>query len=193
MESKYIADETFETVDFTKSRIEEGEYESCTFKGCNISGFNLSDFKFIDCEFQECDLSNANLSNTSFQDVNFRNCKMLGLQFDRCNAFSFTATYTDCLMNHCTFYQMKLARSIFSNCQLEGVDFTEADLQHAKIIDCNLLNANFENTNLQQADLRGSTKYSINPDINKLKGAMFSLSTIDGLLDKYGIKIERDL
>jgi hypothetical protein len=43
---------------------------------------------------------------------------------------------------------------------------------------------------LEQADFRTSIHYSIHPENNKIKKAMFSQSEISGLLDQYGIVIE---
>ncbi|MEQ9221015.1 MAG: pentapeptide repeat-containing protein [Cyclobacteriaceae bacterium] len=191
MESKYVADEQFRQLNFTDKPFEKGEYEGCTFTHCNFHGVDLVDIKFMECEFIECDFSNANIDNTAFQDISFRNCKLLGLQFERCNSFGFSVSFDQCVINHSTFYQMKLAKTAFTHCQLEGVDFTETDLKQAKITDCNLLNASFEHTNLEQADLRNSINYSINPEVNRMKGAKFSLSGVAGLLDKYGISIDK--
>jgi len=52
-----------------------------------------------------------------------------------------------------------------------------------------LTGAMFESTNLEKADFRSSFHYSINPEINKIKKAKFSLPAVIGLLDKYQIEI----
>jgi len=56
---------------------------------------------------------------------------------------------------------------------------------------CNLLQAVFDRTILEKADLRNSYNYSIDPEINRIKKARFSILGISGLLDKYDIDIER--
>jgi hypothetical protein len=53
-----------------------------------------------------------------------------------------------------------------------------------------LTNALFENTNLEKVDFRTSYNFTIDPENNRIKKAMFSLNTIPGLLVKYGIVIE---
>jgi uncharacterized protein YjbI with pentapeptide repeats len=68
-------------------------------------------------------------------------------------------------------------------------DFTETDLTEAKFENCDLSSATFENTILQKADLRTAYNYSIDPSINKLKKAKFSMTGIAGLLDKHDIEI----
>jgi uncharacterized protein YjbI with pentapeptide repeats len=115
---------------------------------------------------------------------------MLGLQFETCNALGFSATFNRCRLNHSTFFQMKLDRFAFTDSQLQGVDFTGASLINATLRQCDLLDATFERTDLQHADLTGSFNYTMDPELNRLKGARFSLSGVTGLLDKYQIEIE---
>jgi hypothetical protein len=48
----------------------------------------------------------------------------------------------------------------------------------------------FENTNIEKADFRTSFNYSINPEINRIKKAMFSKQGVVGLLNHLDIDIE---
>jgi uncharacterized protein YjbI with pentapeptide repeats len=73
---------------------------------------------------------------------------------------------------------------------LQEVDFTESDLSGSAFDNCDLSGALFENTNLEKTDFRSAFNYTINPEINRMKKARFSLSGIVGLLGKYGIVIE---
>lgn len=67
---------------------------------------------------------------------------------------------------------MNLSNAVFSNCDLSG--------------------AVFDATNLEKADFRTSVNYSIDPALNKLKKARFSLSEIYGLLYKLDIEIDKN-
>jgi hypothetical protein len=49
----------------------------------------------------------------------------------------------------------------------------------------------FKNTNLESVDFRTSFSYSIDPDLNRIEKAKFSLSRITALLDKLDIEIEK--
>ena len=69
------------------------------------------------------------------------------------------------------------------------MDFTEADLNNASFDNCDLIGAKFEKTNLEKADLSTSFNYSIDPELNRIKKAKFSIDGIAGLLDKYDIEI----
>ncbi|MBN1650376.1 MAG: pentapeptide repeat-containing protein [Bacteroidales bacterium] len=76
------------------------------------------------------------------------------------------------------------------NCNLQEVDFTEADLSASHFDNCDLSGAHFENSKLQKADFRSAFNYRIDPELNRIKKAKFSLTEIGGLLYKYDIEIE---
>ena len=127
---------------------------------------------------------------TALGDVIFKNCKMTGIHFEQCNKFMTSLSFDNCQLNLSSFYKLKLKRTSFKNSVLHEVDFTEADISESVFDNCDLAKAVFENTNLEKADLRTSFNYSINPDINRIKKAKFSVSGIAGLLSKYDIVIE---
>jgi uncharacterized protein YjbI with pentapeptide repeats len=79
---------------------------------------------------------------------------------------------------------------VFKYSQLKEVDFTESDLTNALFESCDLMMATFDHTILEIADFRSAFNYTIDPEINKLKGAKFSTLGLSGLLAKYNIEIE---
>ena len=116
---------------------------------------------------------------------------MLGLRFDTCNEFGLSFSFDNCQLNHSTFYKTKIKKTVFKNSQLQETDFGETDLTNAVFDNCNLSQAIFENTILEKTDFRTSYNYSIDPEINRIKKAMFSIAGLSGLLNKYDIDIER--
>jgi len=70
------------------------------------------------------------------------------------------------------------------------VDFSECDLTGAIFDECDLSRATFDRTTLVKVNFRTSYNFSIDPEINLLKKAKFSLTNISGLLDKYDIEID---
>ena len=115
---------------------------------------------------------------------------MLGLRFENCNAFGLSFSFDNCQLNHSSFYKTKIKRTVFKNSQLHEVDFTACDLTNTLFDNCDLKGAIFENTNIEKADFRTSCNYSLDPEINRIKKAKFSISGVSGLLDKYDIEIE---
>jgi fluoroquinolone resistance protein len=73
---------------------------------------------------------------------------------------------------------------------MEAVDFTETDLMGSIFENCQLQQAVFDRTNLEGCDFRASYQYNIDPQINKVKKARFSLDGVGGLLKVFGVLIE---
>lgn len=187
MQETYITDKTFERQEI----LGKGQYENCIFNGLNFADNDFSEYKFIDCTFKNCNLSLAKLNKTVFRDTMFKDCKMLGLRFDTCNEFGLSFSFDGCQLNHSSFYKTKIKKTIFKNSQLQEADFAEADLTSSVFDNCNLTQAIFDHTTLEKANFRTSYNYSIDPEINRIKKAKFSISGVSGLLDKYDIDIEK--
>jgi uncharacterized protein YjbI with pentapeptide repeats len=64
------------------------------------------------------------------------------------------------------------------------------DLTNAQFDNCDFTGAVFENTLLEKADFRSSYNFQIDPEINEIARAKFSMSTVLGLLFKYDIQVE---
>jgi hypothetical protein len=183
----YIQDTTFDR-NYSPSK---GEYDSCVFNGCNFSDADLSGYKFNDCTFKACNLSLVKLNKTAFREVTFKDCKMLGLRFDTCNDLGLSFMFENCQLNHSSFFRIRIKKTIFRNCQLQETDFTETDLTSSVFDNCDLSQANFDRSILEGCDLRSSYNYSIDPENNRIKKARFSIQGVAGLLEKYGIEIEK--
>lgn len=185
----FTHDRTFEKEDFTHD-FPGGEYENCTFRNCNMMEADLSGARFTDCRFEGCDMSLAVLQGVIFNNAFFKDCKMLGLKFDSCDPFAFSVGFEGCILDSSSFFKRKLAKAVFDRCRLWEVDFGDCDLQQARFAECDLRRAQFADTDLRKADLRTAVNYTIDPNINKIRKAKFSLSGIVGLLESYGIEID---
>jgi uncharacterized protein YjbI with pentapeptide repeats len=115
---------------------------------------------------------------------------MLGLHFENCNEFGLSFTFENCQLNHSSFYKTKIKKTLFKNSQLKEVDFTECDLTGSIFENCDLTNATFDNTIIEKVDFRTAFNYALNPELNRIKMAKFSIQGISGLLNKYDIDIE---
>ncbi|HAF29746.1 MAG TPA: hypothetical protein DCG75_11930 [Bacteroidales bacterium] len=190
MNKEYFEEENIKNQDFTKHYLSKGEYENCIFNNCLFSNSDLCDINFTECTFEDCDFSNSKINNTSFKDVKFVNCKLLGLHFDECNPFLLSFYFQSCILNFSSFYKLNLKNTNFKECKLEEVDFVESNLKNSVFCECDLNGAKFENADLESTDFRTSFNYSIDPEINRVSKAKFSLHGLPGLLDKYNIVIE---
>lgn len=183
-------DKIIEQVDYTLQPFPKGDYEACRFINCNFHESDLSLVRFVDCEFQDSNLSLIKLGETVFNGVQFVNCKMLGIHFENSSDLLFSVNFDHCILQYTSFYKRNLKQTVFNTCNLHSVDFTEADLQQATFDKCDLTNAKFDSANLEKANLTTAINFTIDPRINKIKKARFSLEGLPGLLGAYDIIID---
>lgn len=185
-----LEDEAFTGLRAKDEALLAHEYQRCTFRRCDLSNANLSGKIFTECEFIGCNLTLANISGASFSSVTFTDCKLAGLRFDQCNSFLFTIRCEGCILDRSSFYTVKAKKTEFIKCSMKETDLSECDLSGSLFDLCDLERAVFDRTNLEKADLRTAYHYSIDPAVNRIAKAKFSVSGIAGLLDKYDIVIE---
>ena len=190
MAKHFIQDENFERIHFGEKPLEIAEYENCTFTSCDFTGSDLSGIRFVECDFQNCNMSLVKCDKTALRNVRFVDCKMLGWRFDLCHEFGLSFRFEGCQLNHSSFYQLDIRNTKFIRTQLREVDFTNCNLSGALFDECDLSNATFDHTQLVKADLRTAIHYNIDPELNSIQQAKFSLAGVPGLLNKYRIEIE---
>jgi len=190
MEIALHEDKTFENIDFTEKKTAKREFADCLFINCNFAKADLSNDDFMDCHFKVCNLSLAVMENTGLKTARFTGCKLMGIDFSKCNNFNFSASFENSPLDYCSFFQKKMKKASFVDCSLRDADFTETDLTAAIFKNCDLLNATFIRSIMEKADFSTASNYAFDPELNKIKKAKFSFPGIAGLLAKYDIVIE---
>ena len=190
MDSLLHTDKIFKNTKYSEKETKKREFENCSFISCDLSNGIFTSSKFIDCTFTNCNLSMAKLSQCQLNNVNFKDCKLLGINFSECQDFLFATKFENCILDFCSFERKKMPKTVFSNSSLKSVDFSGCDLTKSLFSNTNLLNAVFNKTILNEVDFLTALNFSINPEINSIKKAKFSINGVAGLLDKYNIIIE---
>lgn len=189
MESTIHEDKTFEQINYTDKVIQGREFQSCTFKKCDFSNSDFSRNKFLECTFIECNLSLMKLGNSVLTDVVFKDCKILGVNFSECQDFLFSVSFTSCTLDYALFAGKKMLKTKFTRCSLKEANFTNANLSGAIFEESDLERTIFNRTDLTSANLLTASNYTIDPELNTLKKAVFSLHGLPGLLAQHQIKV----
>lgn len=156
--------------------------------GCDFSRSDLSDNDFVDCNFIECNMSLMIVKETGLKNITFTDCKILGVDFSKCNRFLYSFTFNASYLDFSTFYGTKLRKTIFTDCSLKEADFESTDLTMSVFKNCDLTGTKFIGTTLEKADFRTAQNFTIEPDLNKMKQAKFSTDNLAGLLSKYRLE-----
>jgi len=180
--------QTIEKIDFSESSLEK-EYLDCMFIDCNFEQQQLNQITFEECHFEQCNFSLIKTNKTSWHNACFNACKMVGADFTGSNPFS-TFRFENSNLQYIIFTQMKLKGTYFIKCNLQEADFNDTDLSSAIFDECDLLRAIFYNTNLENADLTSAYYFIIDPRINRLKNAHFSMNGLEGLVASFGVIIK---
>lgn len=190
MKETYHREKTFDKINYANTALSGREFDSCTFINCDFSGSNLSGNDFIDCRFEGCNLSMMRVDQTGLKNVAFHNCKIMGVDFSACNEFLLAVSFHNCILDFVSFFRRKLRKTTFHGCSIKEANFTQTDLTGSAFTACDLSQTVFQQTALEKADFRSASNFSIDPELNKIKGAKFSSSGLIGLLDKYNIVVE---
>lgn len=185
----YILQQKFTEVQYGRDALNLHEFENCTFERCDFSACNFIGVTFIDCTFKDCTFTGAKINHVAFRTVHFEHCLMQDINFSMCDKLIFEMHFTHCILDFSKFYTLKVRRMSFTDCSMIAVDFMKADLTEAIFDRCDLYKAVFSNTILEKSDLRTAVNFSIDPEKNKIKKAMFTVQNVKGLLDKYGIVV----
>ncbi|MDB9883268.1 pentapeptide repeat-containing protein [Bacteroidia bacterium] len=121
--------------------------------------------------------------------MQFADCKQLGFHFANANRFILELDFVNCQLDYASLYQLKLPKLRFHDCSLKDADFVEADLSGGTFDGCDLYAATFERTNLSGVDFRTAKNYNLDPEINTMTRAKFSIQGLAGLLDKHKLQI----
>lgn len=185
----YYDDRVFSEADVLEKGRRTTNFSNCVFKKCDFGEVDFRDCNFANCEFDGCNLSMVKFNQTGLDDVNFKNSKLVGTDFSVAKDFLFSVNFTDCILDYATFVKKKNKKAKFTDCSLKGTDFSEADLTSTVFKRCNLIEAVFMRTILVQANLSEAYNFSIDPEVNNVRKAIFSSSGLSGLLHKYDIVI----
>lgn len=166
------------------------ELEQCRFADCDLGEADLRNLRFIDCQFERCNLALAKVGNAGFQNVQFIECKLTGLQFTACRDMLFEVQFERCKLDYASFFGKKMPRTPFVQCSLREVDFTNADLTEAVFQESTLDRALFNDTQLGGADFTTASGFVIDPALNPMRKAKFSLEGLPGLLAQCGLVVQ---
>ncbi len=190
MERTGFSGEKFNRRDFASISDGSGDFEDCEFHGCDFSEAELAGSCFTDCLFDSCNLSSASLKSASLKNVRFLNCKVLGVDFEKCNPFLFSVSFENCILDFSIFGKLRVRETTFKGCSLREADFRQTDLTGSSFDGCDLRNALFVRTVLEKVDFRTASNFAFAPEANRVKKARFSVPAVFGLLLHHDIDID---
>ena len=164
------------------------EASDCIIENCNFSDKTLSNCIFNNCTLSNCNLSLSKFKDTQLNNIRFEKSKVLGVDFSQCVGFLFEIHFYDCILDFCSFENIKMIGTVFSRTSMKGVDFSGTNLQKSVFKEVNLQDAIFSRTNLKESNLSTASNFRISPNQNYIKKAIFAENNLSGLLLEFDIK-----
>ena len=190
MNEEIYDDKVFEKEVYTRLNINGKEFQSCRFIKCDLSNSDLSKNRFFDCVFEGCNLSLVKLSGSSLNSVVFRQCKITGVNFNECDDFLFSVQFEHCVLDYASFFGKKMPKTKFIKTSLKEANFDQTNLQGSLFDETDLAGAVFNKTNLANVSFSTAFNFNIDPELNNIKKAIFSLDGLLGLLVKHNIIVK---
>jgi fluoroquinolone resistance protein len=189
-EHSFYYGEKFAALVLPPTRLASIEFLDCEFFRCRLPEWTFSACSFTRCRFVECDLSLAKVTNSTFVQVEFQKTKLLGIDWTQANPTLFAVSYDECALDYGSFLSLNLEKARLTRCTAREADFSEANLSDADCRGTDFTLARFLHTNLGKANFVDAANYSIDPMMNRVNQARFSLPEAIALLQALDIVIE---
>jgi fluoroquinolone resistance protein len=183
-------EQEFDSIDLKKIVVSQSEFQNCDFNRCDLSQSVFTDCRFDNCTFQACDLSLAKFKDVHLRNSTFTGSKLVGIDWTGV-AKTFSADFSDCVLNLSNFSAMNLKKRKIVNCIAHEVSFAESNMTES---DCKLTDfagSVFSKTNLTKADFTDARNYTIDVRANTTTKMKLSLPEALSLLETLGIVISK--
>ena len=179
-------DQVFKELKLDAIQFEASEFVDSTFTACSFVETIFKKCRFVNCVFKRCDFSLSRIPGCSFINSSFGETKLIGVNWAQADWSTMDlgkpVQFTKCALNHSTFIGLDLEGLQVLDCNAVNVDFREADLSHADFSGSDLSESLFIHTNLSETDFSQALNYAIDPGLNNIKKAKFSLPEAMSLL-----------
>lgn len=122
-------------------------------------------------------------------DVVMEESKITGAEFHKCDPTFFSIQFKSCILLGCNFSEMKMKKTSFHKSKIKECYFNNTLLLKADFRQTDLEGTLFHHCDLSHTDFSEAINYSINPQSNILKKAIFTTPEVLSLLNFFDIRI----
>jgi uncharacterized protein YjbI with pentapeptide repeats len=181
--------QTLKAEDFSDQEFDAPVFLDCVFERCNFTKSRLQKGKITNCIFKNCNLSLVGILGCRLQNVRFLDCKIIGIEFFLCDHTFFSVAFENCIVYGCNFSDLNMKHTSFVKSSLKECHFTNTILAGACFDETNLEGSFFHGCDLSKANFSKALNYMIDPKVNNIEKAKFSLPEAVSLLHGFGIDI----
>lgn len=172
-----------------KSSLKKGLHTETIIKNCRFSESDWRGLRFQSCLFLNCSLEFINMDGTGLMDAQFRECKLTGIDFNKCQSILFDISFDKCRLLSCNFSGLPMTGSVWKHSRFEECFFNESILKKSEFSESSFYKSEFFHCDLSGSDFSEARDYLINPTHNTIKKAKFSYPHVLGLLEAFEINV----
>jgi len=116
--------------------------------------------------------------------------QIVGINFYNCDQLLFDCCFYKTRLQNCNFSDLKMKKARFIGCTIDECDFENAFLVESKFDDSIFRGTLFHNCNLERASFFEAKGYEIDPRVNNIKKAVFSVPDVLSLIECFGVEIK---
>ncbi|MEU2425133.1 pentapeptide repeat-containing protein [Streptomyces sp. NPDC007851] len=190
----------------------DGDYDGVEIRDADLAGQDGAGARFMDCALTNCafdetglrharvldsvltgargvgtDLAEATLRDVELVDARLGGTQLHGSVLER-------VVIRGGKIDYLNLRTARLRDVVFESCVLVEPDFGNANLERVEFVDCTLKGADFRGATLKDVDLRGAASLEITSGVERLSGAVISMSQLLDLAPflaaQLGIRVE---
>jgi uncharacterized protein YjbI with pentapeptide repeats len=178
-ENAEYTDRAFERVTYRAKMVNRRAFDNCTFTKCIFQEITFQNCKFRNCTFSGCNLRLMRVAGSSFRETIFKQSAVTGVNWGE-GSWSKSGLldsigFSESEVSYSVFFGLALTKMVMAKCVAKNADFAEANLTQADFTATDFAEARFLHTNLTEANFTHARNYAIDPGLNNVKGAKFSL------------------
>ncbi|WP_028192905.1 pentapeptide repeat-containing protein [Salinispora pacifica] len=166
-------------------------FRQCRFRGADLSECRLDQVVLTDCLVTDSSWANLRADGGELARVRLEQCRMTGVTV--ADGVLRDVTLAGCRVDLSAWRMTTFDAVWFEDCNLQGADFTNADLRGATFRSCDLTGAVFHHASMEGTRFRGCTLAGVG-DFSSWRGAVVDhedlISLSYGLAQAAGIRVE---
>ncbi|ABP56804.1 pentapeptide repeat protein [Salinispora tropica CNB-440] len=166
-------------------------FRQCRFRGADLAECRLDQVVLSDCLVTDSSWANLRADGGEMARVRLAQCRMTGVTW--ADGVLRDVTVTGCRVDLSAWRMTTFDAVRFEDCNLQGADFTNADLRGATFRGCDLTGAVFHHASMEGTRFRGCTLAGVG-DFSSWRGAVVDhedlISLSYGLAQAAGIQVE---
>ncbi len=177
-----LIDCSLRSVHFDQAVLEQTQLDQSDMTGATFVAAQCKQMSACEALFDGCDFTEAQLDQTDFMKTTLKNCRFdrtTGQRTEFSGAMLTDVQFSGACLKDCTaMLKASFASCVFDQCELEGLNWTSAQLHHTAFNLCSLGASDFSSGDFKQVSFSKSKVKNVSFFSCTLEGVTFSQNNL---------------